>query len=226
MKKRLLVIESHSDDSAIGAQGMIRKLIQQGHEAYFVVIAVGDTCFNHCGVVTSDRRLEEYANYMKRIGGIWLNDDFPLHEEAKLDRYEMRLLVSKIEKIIHSINPDILICQAPSFHQDHTATYEATIAAIRPTVRQCPREILLMENPTYVHSLGPSTDFRPTTYCELTEEEMEEKIRCFVECFPTQVRGEGNCLSPEGIRALARYRAFECRTDHYAEAFMTFMRRV
>lgn len=226
MKKKLLVIESHSDDSAIGAQGMIRRLIQRDHEAYFVVIAVGDTRFNHCGVVTSDRRLEEYGNYMKRLGGIWIREEFPLLEEARLDRYEMRLLVAGIEKIIHSLNPDILICQAPSFHQDHTATYEATIAAIRPTVRQCPREILLMENPTYVHSLGPSTDFRPTTYCELTEEEMEEKIRCFVECFPTQVRGPGNCLSPEGIRALARYRGFECRAEQYAEAFMTFMRRV
>lgn len=226
-EKRLLVIEAHSDDSALGAQGLIRKLIHQGYEAYFVVIAVSNTSFYHCGLVTAEQRKVEYGNYVKRMGGIWLNEVFPLDEEARLDRFERRLLVSKIEKIIHAVDPDILICQAPSFHQDHAATYEATIAAIRPTIKRCPREILLMENSTYVHSLGPSTDFKPTTYCELSEEDMEDKIQCFTECFPTQVRPDmDNCLSTEGIRALARYRAFESRSELYAEAFMTYMRRI
>lgn len=227
MSKKLLVIEAHSDDSALGAQGLIRKLVRQGYEAYFVVIAVSDTTFHHCGLVTAEQRRVEYRNYVDYMGGVWLNDDFPVDQEARLDMFERRLLVSKIEKIIRSVDPELLICQAPSFHQDHTATYEATIAAIRPTVKQCPREILLMENSTYVHSLGPSTDFKPTTYCELSEEDMEEKINCFVKCFPTQVRPDkDNCLSPEGMRALAKYRAFECRSEHYAEAFMTFMRRL
>lgn len=226
MNKKLLVIESHSDDSAIGAQGLIRKLISRGYEAHFVVIAVSDTKFLHKGVITIEQRMEEYSNYMERIGGNWIREGFPLDQEARLDCYEKGKLIGKIESIIHAVNPDTLICQAPSFHQDHTITYEATIAAMRPTVKQCPREILLMENPTYVHSLGPSTDFRPTTYCELSEEEMNDKLDCFTQCFPSQVRSKENCLSPEGIKALAKYRAFECRCEHYAEAYMTYMRRV
>jgi len=226
MSKRLLVIEAHSDDSAIGAYGLLRKLISEGYEAFFVVVAVSDVRFIHCGLVTAEQRREEYANYVKRVGATWLQDGFPIDAESKLDLVEKRMLVSGIEKAIAIVRPDILICQAPSFHHDHTITYEAAIAAMRPTVKFCPSEILLMENPTYVHSLGPQTDFTPTTYCELSPLVMEEKLKCFSECFPTQVRDRNNYLSPEGIKAWARYRGLECRAELYAEAFMTYMRRL
>lgn len=226
MSSRLLVIESHSDDSAIGAYGLIRKLVRGGYQAHFAVVAVSDTRFLHCGVVTAQQRRDEYASYVRCVGGIWEDEEFPIDAESCLDSIGKSRLVGKIETLISRVRPNILILQAPSFHHDHAITYEAAIAAMRPTVKWCPDEVLLMENPTYVHSLGPSTDFRPTTYCELNEEEMQEKIWCFEECFPTQARDRENCLSPEGIRAHARYRGLECRAAHYAEAFMTYMRRV
>ena len=226
MSKRLLVVEAHSDDSAIGAYGLIRKLLRQGYEAFFVVVTVSDMEFLHCGLVTAAQRRGEYANYVKSVGGMWLQGDLPLDADAKLDQVEKRILVGNIEKIIASVRPNILICQAPSFHHDHTITYEATIAAMRPTVKFCPDEVLLMENPTYVHSLGPGTDFKPTTYCELSEDDMGKKLECFTECFPTQMRERENSLSPEGIKTWAKYRGLECRAEHYAEAFMTYMRKV
>jgi len=225
VSKRLLVIEAHSDDSVIGAYGMIRRLQSRGYSAHFVVVAAGDVDFLHCGRVQADWRKNEYAAYVGRIGGVWEDSEFPLDCESRLDCVGKAQLVSLIERVILRVRPDTIICQAPSFHQDHTAVYEATMAAIRPTQPHCPEEVLLMENPTYVHSLGPGTDFRPTTYCPLGEVELEEKIRCFAECFPSQIREQGNCLSPEGIRAWARYRGLECRAE-YAEAFMTHMRRV
>lgn len=226
-EKRLLIIEPHSDDSALGAQGLIHKLVKQGYEAFFVVIAVSDTTFHHCGLVTAQQRREEYRNYVKYMNGTWIHDDFPIDEDTRLDRLERRALVYKLERIIKDVDPDILLCQAPSFHQDHTATYEAVMAAIRPTAQKCPREILLMENATYVHSLGPSTDFKPTTYCALSEEDMVDKIRCFRECFPSQIRNDKtNNLSIEGMQVLAKYRALECRAEHYAEAFVTYLRRL
>ncbi len=67
-------------------------------------------------------------------------------------------VVSAIEQVITAVKPQVLICHGPSFHQDHTIVYEATLAATRSTARFCPDEIYIAENPTYVHSLGP----RPT----------------------------------------------------------------
>ena len=226
MSDSVLVIEAHSDDSAIGAHGFISKLVRDGRKVFFAVVAVSDTKFIHCGKVTAEQRKYEYASYVERVGGVWVDQDFPINAEARLDTVPKSQLVSKIENTIRLVRPSLLICQAPSFHHDHAITYEATIAAMRPTVKWCPSEILLMENPTYVHSLGPSTDFKPTTYCELSEAEMEEKLACFQDCFPTQVRDRENCLSTEGIKAWAKYRALECRAEHYAEAFMTYMRRI
>jgi LmbE family N-acetylglucosaminyl deacetylase len=149
----------------------------------------------------------------------------PFDADAKLDTVPKALLVSAFESAISIVQPDVLICQGPSFHHDHTITYEAVIAATRPTARFCPKEIFIMENPTYVHSLGPSTDFKPTLYCSLSEEEMEQKIELFRRCFPSQIRDGENYLSPEGITAWARYRGIECRS-RYAEAFQTYLRVV
>ena len=39
-------------------------------------------------------------------------------------------LKSKFERV-SELKPDILFLQGPSFHQDHTAVYEASIAALR-----------------------------------------------------------------------------------------------
>jgi hypothetical protein len=101
--------------------------------------------------------------------------------------------------------------------------YEATIAATRPTARFLPSEIYIMENPTYVHSLGPQTDMKPDLYVSLTEGEMQKKLDCFRSCFPTQIRDSINYLSEDGIRTWARYRGIEARCL-YAEALKTYIR--
>ena len=38
-----------------------------------------------------------------------------------------------------------------------------------------------MENPTYVHSIGPATDFKPDLYVSLTEEQMEQMLGIGIE---------------------------------------------
>lgn len=226
MCKRLLVIEAHSDDSAIGAYGLIQKLIGEGYEAHFMAVAMSDLDMMHCGHVSAKQRMSEYETYVERMGGQIVEGFTPFDAESRMDTVPRRDVVSALERSIYSVRPDLLICQAPSFHHDHSIVYEATIAALRPTVRFHPDEVLLMENPTYVHSVGPSTDFKPTTYCVLSEQAMTEKIDCFLSCFPSQLRSRENCLSPAGIRSWAKYRALECYAGEYAEAFVSYLRRV
>jgi len=80
-----------------------------------------------------------------------------------------------------------------------------------------------MENPTYVHSLDATKDFKPDFYVEMNEKIMKKKIEVFKKCFPTQIRNEQNCLSAEGIISWSRYRGIESRCK-YAEAFKTYKR--
>lgn len=221
MKKRLLVIEAHSDDSAISALGFLEKFRDE-YEYHFLLTTVSDMKLHHCGDISRDARMEEYANYMEHLGAKWWQvDGLPFDCDARLDTIPKANIVAAYEKVIEQVQPDVLLCQGPSFHHDHTIVYEATIAATRPTARFFPKHIYVMENPTYVHSLGPATDFQPNLYCILDEEQMENKLEQFSRLFPSQIRTDINYLSPEGIKAWARYRGIECRSL-YAEAFSIY----
>jgi len=221
--RRLLVIEAHSDDSAISALGFLEKF-RGSFDMHFALASVSDMAMHHSGLVTRAQRLDEYRGYVDYFNGTWHRvDELPFDADAQLDRVAKKDIVAAFEKVIGAVEPDVLMVQGPSFHHDHTIVYEAVIAATRPTARHCPAEILVMENPTYVHSIGPATDFRPTTYCALSEEAIGKKIETFRSFFPSQIRSSGNYLSAEGIVAWARYRGIECRAQ-YAEAFQTYIR--
>ena len=223
MKRRLLVVEAHSDDSAISASGFLEKF-RESYEIHFTLVTVSDISMHHCGHLSRDQRLAEYENYIKHFDGSWhRQESLPFNADARLDTVPKRDVVAAIESVISAVEPEVIIIQGPSFHHDHTIVYEATIAATRPTARHCPKEMYVMENPTYVHSLGPATDFKPDLYVSLSEEQMTKKLNLFKRCFPSQVRDGPNYLSLEGIRAWARYRGIECRCL-YAEAFMTYQR--
>ena len=224
-KPKLLVIDVHSDDSAISSAGFLAKL-RMAYECHFVLVACSTIRLHHYGDVSRKQRLEEYASFVRQFNGFWhRTNNLPFDADSILDTIPKREIVNAIEQVISQVRPKIMICHGPSFHQDHTIVYEASIAAIRPTARFCPNEVYIAENPTYVHSLGPQTDVKPDFYVSLTAREIERKIACFKKCFPSQVRKSGNYLSPDGIRSWARYRGIEARCQ-YAEAFETFVRVV
>ncbi len=222
-KENLLIVEAHSDDSAISVAGFLEKNRKQ-YNYHFLLLALSSVQMHHAGLVSREKRESEYAKYVKHFDGIWHREDnLPFDADGSLDRLPKKTLVSAIESVIAKVRPVILICQGPSFHHDHTLVYEATVAATRPTARFFPNEMYIMENPTYVHSLGPHTDMKPDFYVSLTEDQIRKKLECFRKCFPSQIRESDNYLSEEGIRSWARYRGIEARCQ-YAEALKTYIR--
>ena len=228
-KKRLLMIEPHSDDGVISASGFLNKF-NENYEYHFVLVVASDLSLHHNKFLTRNQRLAEYEEYVKHFSGIWhrgldKSSELPLDLDSQLDIFPRRNLVALLEGVISDTCPDVLMCTGPSFHHDHTAVYEAMVAATRPTARFFPQEIYILENPTYVHSINPMNPFHPDTYVSLSEEELEKKLKCFETCFPSQIRENTNYLSLEGIRSWARYRGIEARCQ-FAEAFQTFIRVV
>ncbi len=225
VKKRLLVIDAHSDDSLISSAGLFDRF-RDIYEYHFILVACSDIYLHHCGQVSRVIRMQEYHTFVSYFGGIWHhNEILPFDADSLMDTIPKSKVISAIESIIQDVQPEVMICHGPSFHQDHTITYEATLAAIRPTARFMPQEFYIAENPTYFHSIGPHTDIHPNFYVRLTEDDMEKKIVCLRKFFPSQIRDSGNYLSPEGIKSWARYRGIEARCE-YAEAFQTFIRVV
>ena len=163
-KKKLLVIEPHSDDGLIAVGGFLEKY-RDKYDYYFLLAVCSAIPLNHNNHQTREERLNEFKNYVNYFQGHWLNSEntdiaLPLDMDAELDIYPKKLLVK----------PEVVMCTGPSFHQDHTAVYEALIAATRPTALHYPDEFYVLENPTYVHSSGPMSKFVPDTYVALTEQ--------------------------------------------------------
>ena len=228
-RRRVLVIEPHSDDGAISTGGYLLKH-RDIFEYYFLLAVASDFPLHHQEVMTRTTRLAEFSMYCDYLGASWVKPvsgahQMPLDQDSRLDQFSRKDLVALIENGIQEVEPEILFLTGPSFHHDHTAVYEATIAALRPTARFCPDEVYVSENPTYVHQGNPMVRFHPDTYCTLTDAQLDEKMTMFELCFPSQIRSDDNSLSPGGIRSWARYRGIEARAA-YAEAFQTFFRRL
>ena len=226
MKEKVLIIEPHSDDGIISIGGFLEKF-KDKYDFYFLLCLSSNVRLNH-GYIEKDVRKQEFLDYVNYFRGTLIkgkfgNIEFPLDEDGMLDLFSRKDLICGIEEVIKEIKPDILFIQGPSFHQDHTAVYESTIAALRPTNDFYPNQIFIMENPTYVHSSGPQNVFIPNTYISLNEDEVNKKILLFDKFFGSQIRPTKNCLSSQGIKSWARYRGIEARCI-YAEALKTFSR--
>lgn len=220
MAKKCLVIEAHSDDSCIGAGGFLQKLAKT-HDLYFILTCVGSVEFVEQGVVSQNVRELEYRNYVSNFGGCVVDSSFPVPYDSMLDTVPFKQLVAGFDEAIQSIKPDLLIFQGSSFHQDHAVVHDAVRASLRPTFSFLPAQIMVMENPTYVHMMGHHQLFEPNFYVCLSREELSRKLEIFRRCFPSQVRESGNCLSADGITSWARYRGIEARTE-FAEAFQMY----
>lgn len=227
IKKSLLMIEPHSDDGVISAGGFLEKYRSE-YDYHFLLTVASDLPLHHNSFQTREQRLAEYGSYVNHFDGVWHRGKDPLTElpldmDSRLDLFPRKDLVRLIEEVITEVKPDVLMCSGASFHHDHTAVFEAVIAATRPTARFFPDEIYILENPTYVHASNSASRFSPNTYVSLSIEDLNKKLDCFKNCFPSQIREDGNYLSAEGIKSWAKYRGLEARTE-YAEAFQVYCR--
>ncbi len=225
-KKKLLIIEPHSDDSIIAIGGFLEKY-RNDYDIYFCLVCASDLNMYH-GFVSRDDRLQEYENYVNYFSGTWIktkieNLELPLDMESKLDLVPTAKLVKLMEETLIQLQPDKLMMMGPSFHHDHTIVYNSLIAATRPTFGWSPSEIIVLENPTYVHD--KSSLASPNAYVELSEKEIDQKNDLFKNLFPSQVRTKGNYLSAEGIKRWAAYRGMEGRCD-FAEAYHQYFKKI
>jgi LmbE family N-acetylglucosaminyl deacetylase len=226
MKKKILIIEPHSDDAMIAAGGYLLKLKEEGnYEFYFVLINASDIVMNHAVVKRKDR-IDEYRKYVDFFNGKILEPEIgdyklPISFDSKLDIFPISILIKFIESIISEVRPNMLMTMAPSFHQDHRIVYEAVVAATRPSFEYSASEILLMENPTYIHELYPNM-YSINKYVKLSEDVIDKKIHLIKSFFPSQINeGKRGFLSLASIKKWAEFRGFEARSQ-YAEAFSIY----
>jgi len=192
----ILVFSPHPDDAEVLMGGTIAKYTQKGHDVLIVVVTIPSQ---------KKKRIEESEKAAAILGArISVLD---------LGPYELvfnRKLVEVFDEVIKDFPPDIIYtCWLHDSHQDHVATAQTTIAAVRKN--QCS---LYMYDQALPSGITPYV-FRPQVFVDISDT-IETKIKSVL-AHASQVKIHGDQWI-EGIRAKAAYMGFQINAK-YAEAF-------
>lgn len=141
IKKTLLAVGAHPDDIEFGCSVTVRNLIQQGYEAYYVVLTNGENGFKIPAKSKRERisvRKKEQLKAAKKTGVKKVY--FLGYQDGFLEYSDT--LRKEITRLIRKIKPEILFTFDPAntsfdsinlFHRDHRvaalATFDAVFAA-------------------------------------------------------------------------------------------------
>lgn len=192
---KILAIGPHPDDIELGCFGTMARLKDEGNNIHFLILTKGEG-----GAVEGDRIKEskESANLIEA----------KLFIENLTDRFISDGLetISVIEKYVDKITPDqVYIPTASDTHQDHRATFNASMVACRPV-----KEIYAYETPSTSRNFTPNIFVDITKYIDLKLKAIKIHIS----------QGGKGYMADRAIKGLAEYRAFDIfLNDKYVEGF-------
>ena|SRR5438552_3158138 len=193
--KKILAIGPHPDDIELGCFGCMAKLSNEGNEIHFLVLTKGEG-----GTLEGDR-VQEAVQSSELIKA-------KLYIENLRDRYISDGLetISVIEKYIKDIQPEmVFIPTGNDTHQDHRATFYASLVACRSV-----NELYAYETPSTSRNFVPNFFVDISYYIDL-------KIQA-VKIHSSQ--GGKGYMADRAVRGLAEYRAFDILlNDKYVEGF-------
>ena len=196
------------------------RLADQGAEVRVLYMTVDG--FHHYGLsggTSYDERVAEIGAVAKLLGFDWniVYGDMDLIE--KLDTVPKRDLVDRFEKELNDFQPDlVLIPSGDDYDQDHVATFNTAVAALRPIAPVLGKwlvpEVLVYESPKVMWWVDKIP--RPEAFVDITDV-LDRKIEALA-AYATQARPSPHVRSTESITALACLRGKEIGVE-YAEAF-------
>lgn len=193
--KKILAVGPHPDDIELGCFGSMAKFANEGHEIHFLVLTKGEG-----GTLEGDR-VKEAVQSSKLIKA-------KLYIESLKDRYISDGLetISVIEKYIKDIQPKmVFIPTGNDTHQDHRATFYASLVACRSV-----NELYAYETPS------TSRNFVPNFFVDISDF-IDLKVQA-VQIHSSQ--GGKGYMADRAVRGLAEYRAFDILlNDKYVEGF-------
>ena len=172
-------------------------------------------------LVSGAQRSEELEAAMRSLEV----DDYTIvyceaERHLRLDALPRRELIAQIEReselAIDKVRPDMVILPAPSYNQDHQATFEAGFAACRPHLpsdKPFVPVVLSADAPQLGWSVEPA---RFCVYVDISDY-LDRKLQAHA-CHRSQLRPEPSQASLENIERLARLRGSEVAVKA-AEAF-------
>jgi LmbE family N-acetylglucosaminyl deacetylase len=175
--------------------------------------------YGHPAKTTYEERLAEIEAVAAILDFEWdvVYGDQDLIE--KLDTVPRRDLVDRFERELDDLRPDlVLIPSGDDYDQDHVATFETSVAALRPIApvfgKWLAPQVLVYESPKIMWWVDKIP--RPEAFVDITGV-LDRKLAALA-AYVTQARPSPHIRSPESVAALACLRGKEIGVE-YAEAF-------
>lgn len=217
----ILIIAAHPDDEILGCGGTIARLVQEGNDAYAVILGEGiasrykEKSFQAGNEI---KKLHEKSEKAAKVIGIkktiWHN--LP---DNKFDSVPLLDIIKIIENEIWELNPDCIFTHhGGDLNIDHSLIFRAVLTASRP----------LMEKPIndiYCFQVPSSTDWsfqrieplwKPNIFYDISST-LETKINA-LKHYSSEMRPFPHPRSEKNIRDIAQVWGTVSGT-HSAEAF-------
>jgi len=200
---RVLVLEPHPDDLAIGCGGLVQRLVEQGAEVHSLLMSEVPQkyakIYEQSGryvPYSGDNRMRELraADAILGVGGRTIAFGPEWHHG--LDAMPASELIAVMEDCIARIGADLVLVPARSYNQDHRAVFDAFQAVMRPH---------FYRGMALAYETTMERDFVPNVLVSLTQQHVERKLDGCRE-FQTQLGSSEHLFSLDTVELTARHR--------------------
>ena len=219
MSKKILIVVAHPDDEVLGCFGTVARLIKEGYEAYTLILGEGKTSRDESRIVENKKDELEVLNQeiveANRTIGIKkvFIETFP---DNRFDSVDLLDIIKAISKVKEEIKPDIIFTHYEhDLNVDHQITYKAVIAATRPMIDECVKEIYSFEILSSTEWNYPLS-FSPDTYFDIGDT-IKLKLDAMKK-YDSELCNYPHPRSLEGIELNSKYQGMRVGKE-YVEAF-------
>ena len=219
MNKRILIVAAHPDDEVLGCFGTVARLIQEGYEAYTLILGEGKTSRDEERLVENKKdeiallnnEIQD-ANNIIGIKKVFV-ESFPDNRFDSVDLLDIIKVISKVKK---EVQPDIIFTHYEhDLNVDHQVTYKAVITATRPMQDECVKEIYSFEILSSTEWNYPLS-FAPDTFYDI-DSTLELKLKA-MQAYTSELCEYPHPRCLEGISLNAKYQGMRVGKKH-VEAF-------
>jgi len=214
---KLLVISPHPDDEV-----EVAGLIGKAEEVLILYMSIGDSKQLVTGQTRRIDRLKEIEEVFK-LTNATIDVMYIGGKHVCLDAIPLKEIVENLDDVIEEFKPDtIAIPSSSSYNQDHRTTFDACMAALRPTprsVRHYVNTVIEYFEP-YIWNARPAK--QPNVYLDLSQKLGEGTLLDFKKklyrCHKTQIREDPHARSIENLERIAHIYGKEAGIE-IAEAY-------